>query len=268
MLEGFLSRPRLHQLGRRALYTRDLLRELIVRDLKVRYKRSYLGIVWSFATPLLQIIVLSFVFSRVIPLEIPHYTAFLFVGILAWTCFTSGVSAAANAVVSNPEFVRRPGFPVPILPVLSVSSAFVNFMLAFPVLLLVIIVDGGTPGFALAALPLVLFLQFYLMLGFAYLISAGNVRFRDTQHLVNVLLLGAFYLTPIFYHRQIIPEMYSFIYDLNPMARLLTAYRDILIYNRVPETEGLLMVFVVSSLFMAIGYTVFDRARTRFVEEL
>lgn len=268
MSEGFLSRSSMHRLGNRALYTRDLLRELIARDLKVRYKRSYLGIIWSFMTPLCQIAIFSFLFTRVIPLEIPHYTAFVFVGILAWNFFSGGLSSSADAVVSNPELARRPGFPVAVLPVLAVANGFVHFLLTIPVLLLVVILGGGRPGLTLTALPLVVFLQFYLIVGFAYLIAACNVRFRDTQHLVGVLLLGSFYLTPIFYGIENVPEHYRFLYDFNPMAKILTAYRDILIYNRLPETEGLLMVFVVGCLFLAIGYTVFERARSRFVEEL
>jgi len=268
MMESPLSRPRLHQFGRRALYTRDLLRELIVRDLKIRYKRSYFGILWSFVTPLFQILILAFLFTRVIPLDIPHYTAFLFIGILAWTCFSGGLGASADAVVSNPELVRRPGFPVAVLPVLPVASVFINFMMALPILVVVVLVDGGAIGIALAALPLVLLLQFFLMLGCAYLISACNVRFRDTQHIVAVILRAGFFLTPIFYGVRNIPESFRLLYELNPMARLLTAYRDILIYNRLPDTGALLMVFWVACALLILGFAVFQRARVRFVEEI
>ena len=143
----------------RAVYFRDLLRELIVRDLKIRYQRSLLGIAWSWLKPLSQLAVFLFVFGTVMPISIEHYASYVFVGVLAWSWFGNSVSAAALSITGNPELVRRPGFPVLILPVLVVANEGIHFVLALPILLAVTIAQTGAPGPALFALPLVMLVQ-------------------------------------------------------------------------------------------------------------
>jgi lipopolysaccharide transport system permease protein len=252
----------------RAVYLRDLLRELISRDLKIRYKRSYLGIIWSLLTPLVQVLIFSFLFRMVLPLGIESYTAFVFAGILAWSWFSTALASASWAVVSNPELVRRPGFPTGILPVLTIASNGIHFLIALPILLAVAMIDGGAPGTSLLALPLVVVVQFLFMLGLAYIIATSNVRFRDTQHLVSLVLMAAFYLTPIFYRSESVPEQFRFIHELNPMATILTAYRDIFINGVWPQLGDLAAVAVVATVLMAVGYGMYLRVSTRFAEEL
>ena len=252
----------------RVEYMRDLLRELVSRDLKIRYKRSYLGILWSLLTPLVQVLIFSFLFQMVLPLGIPSYTAFVFTGVLTWSWFASALSGASWAIVANPELVRRPGFPIGILPVLTVASNGIHFLLALPILVAAAVLNGGTPGVTLVALPLVILVQFLFTLSLAYIVATSNVRFRDTQHFVSLVLMAGFYLTPIFYRSQNIPDTFRFIHDLNPMAALLTAYRDILIYGAWPAPADLAMVCAVAGALMAIGYWMYVRTSVRFAEEL
>jgi lipopolysaccharide transport system permease protein len=256
------------RLGRRVIYIRDLLRELVLRDLKIRYKRSYLGILWSLATPVVQIIMFSFLFRRVIPLDIPNYTAFLFAGILTYSWFRESLSSASSTIVGNPGLVRRPGFPVAALPVLAVATSGIHFLLALPVLLLITVMGGGTLGTPMFALPLVIGVQFFFTLSLAYLVAGGNVRFRDTQHLVTALLMVGFYLTPIFYSVRMVPEQYRFVYDLNPLAHIIRAYRDILIENRLPDFGTLFWVSAVAALLLCGTFWLFRRMSVRFAEEL
>jgi dethiobiotin synthase len=117
------QKPTTHRIRQQATYVRDLLRELVLRDLKIRYKRSYLGILWSLVTPLTQVLIFSFLFIRVLPLDIPNYTAFLFVGVLAWSWFATALNSSTGSVANNAGLVRRPGFPVAVLPVLSVATS-------------------------------------------------------------------------------------------------------------------------------------------------
>ena len=252
----------------RISYVRDLLRELIIRDLKIRYKRSYLGIAWSLLNPLSQILIFSFLFTTVLPLQIPHYTAFIFAGLLAWSWFSSALISAPGAIAGNPELVRRPGFPVAVLPVLTVASNGIHYLLALPILLIFTAADGGTLGITLLALPLIMSIQSCFTLGLVFLIAASHVRFRDTQHLVGMVMMLAFYITPVFYHADSIPEEYRILYDANPMAALLTAYREVLIENRWPDAAALLFVCAISGACLAIGYAVFDRVSARFADEL
>jgi lipopolysaccharide transport system permease protein len=261
-------KPAGRRLGERLAYIRDLLRELIVRDLKIRYKRSYLGIAWSLVTPIVQVLILSFLFKRVLPLNIPNYTAFLFAGVLSWSWFVTSLSSAAGAVVGNSGLVRRPGFPLAVLPMLSVATSGVHFFLALPLLLVVTILGGGALGSPLAALPLVIAVQFFFSLSLAYLVAASNVRFRDTQHLVGMLSMVGFYLTPVFYSVRMVPEEYQFIYSLNPMAVIIRSYRDVVVRNIWPDFGDLLWMSVSSAVILAGTYWAFRRMSPRFPEDL
>src|SRR6266487_6216185 len=145
---------------RRVVYARDLLRELVARDMKLRYKRSVLGIVWSMLNPLLQLLVFYFVFGLLLPLNIPHYPSFLFTGVLVWSWFQSSLLCATGAIVDNRELIKRPGFPIAILPTVTVTSHLIHFLLAIPALLICVLLDVGHITIAVIALPIVIVLQF------------------------------------------------------------------------------------------------------------
>lgn len=249
-------------------HMRDLLRELVVRDMKIRYKRSNLGILWSLANPVAQTLVFTFLFSTVLPLDIPNYTTFLFSGILGWTWFSTSLNLSAGSIVDNPELVRRPGLPVGILPVVTVTSNAIHFLLALPALFLMAILGGAHLGSSLAALPLLIVLQFLLTTGFALLIASSHVSFRDTQHLVGVITMLAFYLTPVFYTAEHVPQEFRYLYDFNPMAILLKAYRTVLIDGVWPEPRPLLSLLLFSVLVLWLGHTVFRRASLRFADQI
>jgi lipopolysaccharide transport system permease protein len=259
---------RLPRSNPRLIYIRDLLRELVSRDLKLRYKGSVLGIGWSMINPLAQILVFSFLFRRILPLNIPNYTVFVFSGVLAWAWFQSAMFLAAGSIVDNRSLIRRPGFPVAVLPAVTVATNMIHFLLALPILLATMVLTGGAPGFALLSLPLVMLIQFIFTLSLAYLIAATHVMFRDTQHLLSILLLLLFYLSPVFYQASAVPEQYQWIYNLNPMVHLLTAYREVLIAGKLPDPQALLVISMVSLALLGIGYSYFQRASARFVEEL
>jgi len=246
----------------------DLVLTLIGRDLKLRYNRSVMGIAWSFVTPLSQLLVLNLVFTRVVPLGIPAYGSFLLVGLLTWTWFSISLDQATGSIVDHRELVRQPGFPVGLLPVITVATNLVQFLLALPVLALVIIVAGISVGPALAALPLLIAIQFLFTLGLSFFIATFHVTFRDTKHLLSVLLLLGFYLTPIFYPAERAPERLALLYQLNPMAVLIESYRDVLLENRLPPVVPLLLTSGVSVLLLVVGYRVFRRASDRFVDEI
>jgi lipopolysaccharide transport system permease protein len=254
--------------GRRLTYLRDLLRELVARDMKLRYKRSILGVAWSLLNPLIQMLVFIFLFRRVMTLDIPNYPSFVFTGVLAWNWFQNAVLLATGAITSNRELIRRPGFPTAILPVVTVTTNLIHFLLALPVPLLFLVLSGGRLTSAILSLPLVIVLQFVLILGLGYLVATFQVTFRDTQHLLGVFFMLLFYLTPVFYDASIIPARYQTFYQLNPMAHLITAYRAILIQGDLPDLRALLALCVLGLLLLWLGHAVFTRASIRFVEEL
>jgi lipopolysaccharide transport system permease protein len=244
------------------------LRELIARDFKLRYHRSYLGIGWSLLRPFSQLLVFLFLFGKVLPLGIPHYTTFLLSGVLVWAWFSGSVSGASISVTGNPELVRRPGFPVQILPILIVVGEGIHFLVALPLLLLVAWFDLGTLGVALVALPLVMLVQAMFTLSLSYILAATHVRFRDTQDAANIALTLAFYLTPVFYNPKLVEEHFGAMLWFNPMAHILRAYRAILIDSAFPDFAALGGVLLVSVLVMLFGIWIFERQSAGFAEEL
>jgi homopolymeric O-antigen transport system permease protein len=248
---------------------RDVVLQLVLRDLRLRYKRSLLGIAWSLVTPLAQLIVLHFVFTTVLPLDIPHYASFLFVGILVWSWLAASLEQATGSIVDNRELVRQPAFPMAALPVVTVAANLIHFLLALPILAAFLWFGGGaTVGPSLVLLPALIILQFLFILSVAYFVATFHVTFRDTKHLLGVLLLLGFYLTPVFYEVRQTPVRYELVYALNPMVHVLGAYRDVLLHGTWPSPTGLVAVALASSVFLLLGYTLFTRTRFRFVDEL
>jgi lipopolysaccharide transport system permease protein len=236
--------------------------------MKLRYKRSVLGFVWSLINPLAQLLVLNFVFSHVLPLDIPHYTVFLFTGLLVWTWFQSSLLMATGSIVDNRDLVRKPGFPAAILPVVSITTNFIHFLLAFPMLVFFLLASSIPLTAVIFTLPILFALQFLLTLSLAFMISAFHVVFRDTQYLLGIALLLGFYLSPVFYDASIIPENYQFLYQLNPLVLLIGSYRKVLLEGEIPPATPLLALGIAAAALLLIGYDVFRRSSHSFIEEL
>jgi lipopolysaccharide transport system permease protein len=255
-------------LPKRWVYLWDLLHELVARDIKLRYRRSSIGVAWSLLNPILQLVVFNFVFQSLLPLNLPNYTLFLFSGLLVWNWLQASLLGTTTSIVDSGNLIKRPGFPAAILPVAVISANFIHFLLALPILLIFLPITGVPITPVLWLLPIIIILQFLLTLSIAYFLATFHVSFRDTQHLVAVLLLLFFYLTPIFYDTQVIPPSFQLLYQLNPMVHLMNAYRAILLKGELPDFRPLAGVAVVSVAFLALGYRLFMRASYRFVEEM
>lgn len=253
--------------SRRVRHGVDLMRELVARDLRVRYRRSVLGVAWSQLAPLATLAVLTFVFSKVVPLGIPHYALFVYAGLLPWTWFSGAITAGTDAIVANRDLVRRPGVPVALLPVSTVLTHAAYFALSLPVLVAALAVERGIPG-TVVALPAIAVVQFLLVLGPVYLLASIQVSLRDTGHLVGVVLLPVFYATPVFYDASSVPARYRLVYDLNPINRLVGAYRAVLIDGRWPDPVPLVAIGLTGLALVVIGRRVFERSAHRFAEEL
>lgn len=253
---------------RRATYLANLVVELVVRDFKLRYKRSVLGIGWSIVNPLLQFLVFYGVFRWIIPVNVPDFAIFLLIGILAWNWFQSSLNFGCVVITDNSSLIRQPGFPGAMLPVVAVTTNLVNFVLALPVLAAALLIAGHAITMFVAALPLVIAVQFLLTLSAVYVLSVLQVWFRDTQYLLGVFLLLGFYLSPVFYSVQLVPAEWRGWFALNPMVPILEAYRAILIQGRSPDLLPLLAVALASALILIPSYRLFVRSSRSFIEEI
>jgi lipopolysaccharide transport system permease protein len=242
--------------------------ELTVRDIKLRYKHSYLGILWSLLHSLAQIRIFRFLFGAVLASGVPNFTAFLFIGVLVWAWFRTALAQGVLAITHNRELVTQPGFPVVILPIISVTTSMVDFLLAAPILVLFLATGGNSVTSSWLLLPLVMIVQFIFMLGLVYILATIQVNFRDTTHFLSVLLSLGFFLTPVFFDVSRVPEKYQIIFQLNPLTYLLEGYRSILIYGQFPRILPLFIIGLLAVILLYTGYTIFLQAHKRFVDEI
>jgi lipopolysaccharide transport system permease protein len=246
----------------------DLVWELVVREIRIRYQRSLLGIGWSLLNPLVQLLVFYFVFHWIVPVRVPNFTEFLFIGILVWNWFQASVQYGSSVITDNPSLIRQPGFPTMILPVVTVTSQLVNFLLALPVLF-GLLLWAGVPLTAWALLlPVIIGLQVLVTLALLYLTAALQVSFRDTQYLLGIALMLGFYLSPVFYDASAVPAAFARLYHLNPLVSLLDGYRAVLLRGEAPDFRSLAIVAGASAALLAASYRFFARASQHFVEEL
>jgi lipopolysaccharide transport system permease protein len=252
----------------RATYLWDLLYELVSREVKVQYKRSSLGILWSLANPLFQFLVFGFLFSKVFAMSATRYSTYAFSGLLIWTWFQASLAQGTRAITGNRELIKRPGFPVAVLPVVSVVTPWVHFLWALPVLGLFLWRDAAPLSWSVLLLPGLMLLQFLLSLSLIYMLAAVNVVFRDAQHILGVILQVLLFATPVFYQAKAIPEKYRAIYLLNPLAHLIDAYRAVLVEGTLPNWSVLAVLTAAGLLILLGSFQVFMRISARFADEL
>jgi lipopolysaccharide transport system permease protein len=252
---------------RRVRHLRDLLRELVVRDMKLRYKRSYLGIAWTLINPLMQLLVYTFVFRVLFGVQTPNYMLQLFIGITCWTWFQSGVLESTVAILQNRDLIRQPSFPAALLPNVTVGTHLVHFLLTFPITFAMIFY--GEPRITLAVLwvPLVILVQYILTLALGMAAACLHAHFRDTQYLLGVFLMLGFFLTPIIYDMSVVPAKYHTFYMLNPMTHILDSYRAALVRGEAPHLASLGIVAAVSVILLWLSHKLFRTASVTFVEE-
>lgn len=248
---------------------RHMIYSFVRRELRGRYKGSVLGFFWTFLNPLLQLCVYSIVFSTILKQEIEKYYLFLFVGLIPWIFFSSSVTGGAVAVIAEKDMVKKIYFPREVLPIARVTTNFLNMLLCFIVIFMVVIVSGtGINFLAIPCLILVWMVEYVFALGMAFFASAVTVYFRDMEHILGVIMMAWQYLTPVVYSYDIIPDEYKLLFSLNPMTPIIGAYRDILYESSVPELKMLLWAFVLGLIVLVIGWCAFSRLKRRFAEEL
>ncbi len=249
-------------------YLWDIVTTLVGRELRIRYKGSVLGILWAILSPLCTVVILHVLFTKIVPLNIPNYAAFIYSGLLPWTWFQSTVQTGAGTLLDNRDLVRTPFFPRAILPAVVTGSNFMLYLLALPVLLLLILMQGIVVTPALLLLPVIWLVQAIFTLACTILVSALGVVIRDVQHLLGVAMLLWFYLTPVFYDLDRIAPDKAQLFMLNPLAVLVQAHRDVTLYGRPPAWWTLTLWVLISGLLLLGSLVVFRGLEDAFVEEV
>jgi lipopolysaccharide transport system permease protein len=240
---------------------------LVAREFRLRYRRSVLGWLWAFVQPLARLAILTFVFTQVIPLGIDNYPVFLFSGIISWTWFSNGVMSATASPLALRYLLFQPIRRF-IVPTVSVASDSIDFVLALPILLGFAVIAGGRLGWSLLFLPVVMTVQFALVVGLGAMLATAHVWVRDVQKIVEVALTLGFYVTPVLYQPGQVPERFQWIAELNPMAHLISAYRVVIIEGGLPNLREFAVVAFFCGAIATLGYFVYGRFSTKFVDEL
>src|SRR5262249_17447582 len=260
-----LGRP--VNLRARLAYLSDLTLHLAFRDLASRHRGSVLGWLWALALPLLQLLVTYFLFTKVIPLNIPDYPVFLLAGILPWSWFVRSLVLGASSLEQSRALVLRPGFPTMVLPVKAAVVGLLDYLLALPVLLIALAATVGLDPETLF-LPVLIALELLLIVALLWLLAPLQVFFRDIQHLVLVGTTLLFWMTPVFYDASKVPQRFRALYELNPMAHLIEWQRGILLYGNLPSARAVLTLTACVSALVVVGFSVFASLRDRVPEQL
>ena len=247
---------------------RELLKNNVKKEIRGKYKKSVLGVLWTFLNPLLQLAVYAFIFPLILKNAQENYLIFVCAGLIPWTFFTTAISQSTWTVVGNSNIVKKVYFPREILPISVVTSAMVNFLISTIIIITFCFIYGLGLSIYIVFYPIILIIQYILQLGIAFILSAATVYFRDLEHFVQIILMLMFYATPIVYSGDSIPDAFKSIIYLNPMAHIIEGYRDIFYNQTMPDLMSLGIVFLVSIVTCVIGYVIFKKLQKGFAEEL
>ena len=252
---------------------REMIISLVRKDLRGRYKGSVLGFLWTFVNPLLQLIVYTIVFSIIMRASYEQYYLFLFVALVPWMFFSSSVTDGAASILKEKDMVKKIYFPREVLPISTVTSAFVNMILTFVVVFIVVIVSGrGINPLALLCLPVVMVVEYVLCLGIALIVSSLTVYLRDLQYILGIFVMALRYMTPVMYGVDMVEnsgagDWLILIFNLNPMTPIIKIYRQIIYYGEVPELGSLALALIIGIVFIVVGEVLFKKLQRGFAEE-
>ena len=247
---------------------REFLKTNVKKDIRGKYKGSFLGILWSFINPLLMTLVYAIVFPFILRNGPDHYVTFIVIAILPWNWFVTVMSQGTFTMIGNADIIKKVYFPREILPLSVATSGLVNYFISIPIILAFLFFSGIGYSWNILWLPLIVLTQYILTIGIIMITSAINVYIRDLEYIVNFIVTMLFYGTPVLYSATLFPEKYRWILYLNPMTTIINSYRDIFYSKQMPDMNYLLPVLGFSILLMLFGIGIFRKLKKGFAEEV
>lgn len=247
---------------------REFLKTSIRKEFRGKYKKSFLGVLWSFLNPLCQLLIYALVFPFILRVDVENYTMFLVVALIPWTFFNMTVIQSAASVVANGGIIKKVYFPREILPLSVATSNLLNFFITSFLVLIALLISGIGIKSSILVLPFVILIQYILQLGISFILSAITVFVRDVEYIMNIFVMLMFYMCPIVYSSDMIPSNILPLFKINPMFHIIGYYREILYYQRIPEISSMLIMFGISIIVLIIGYEIFNKLQKKFAEEL
>lgn len=243
-----------------------LLVQLVLRDFRIRYRNMSLGIFWSLLNPLVMMGTLTFVFTKLFPSGIPHFHVFALTGLVPYSFFALAWASATRSLLDNPNLVKRVCLPRQVIPIATVLANGVHFLIQIGLLLLLALLAGYEVNRCWLWLPVVWGLELVFVCGLSLISSALDVYFRDVRYVVESANTILFWVVPIFYSFAAIPPAYHTIYQLNPIAAVTLACRNVLLEAKAPPDALLSKLALVSLAALAAGFWIFGRLKRRFAD--
>lgn len=247
---------------------RELLITNVKKEIRGKYKGSFLGILWSFLNPLLMVLVYAIVFPYLMRMKQENYLIYLITGIIPWIFFSTTITTGCNCIWINGGIIKKVYFPRAILPISIVASSLVNFLISCIIILLFVIFGGVGLSINVLWLPIIAVIQSLFCLGLLFILSAIDVYVRDVEYIVGFIINLLFYCTPIVYSVDMFPIKFRYILYLNPMTHFIDAYRNIFYYKVSPHFSSLLTIFFIGLLVLGFGYVIFKKLEKGFAEEV
>lgn len=249
-------------------YLVDLLVVITEKELKVRYKSSFFGYLWSIANPLLFALIYYFIFKLVMRVQIPNYTVFLITGLFPWQWFASSTSSSLLSFIGNAQIIKKTVFPRSVIPLSNVMMEFLHFLCTIPVIIIFLLIYDMRPSISwLWGVPLLGIGQMMVTYGLALMLATLNIFFRDLERFIGLGLMLLFYCTPILYSVDLIPEKYRSIIGNNPLGLMIISWRDLFMSGTI-NFEGLIKIYISGFIMILLGSWVFNKLKFRFAEIL
>lgn len=259
----YMNRTR--QLMAELLAGGPLLSHLIRQQMTLRYRRTFLGYLWTLVNPLMMILIMGIVFSSLFKQDLFQFTAFLFAGMIPWNFINGVVSQSGSAYISNEGLIKKIYIPKIILPLSIVATLFLDAILSFAVLLFLIIILGGKVSWVIFFVPIALFFLLIFAVGVSLIVAITNVFYRDLQYILTILMQGIFYLTPVLYVKDTIPNSLAILVSLNPLTPLIDMFRIPISYRVMPEYHIIFLAVIISFGTLAFGGWIFLRQEKKII---
>lgn len=244
---------------------KDLFYELVKKDIKLKYRNSYIGILWSMLNPLLMMIILTVIFSAVFRNNIEYYPVYVLTGRLIYTIFSESTKFSLDSIIMNSNLLKKVYVPKYFFPLSRVCSSFIINMVSLVPVYIVMLIIGMSINWKIVFIVIPLGLLFIFTIGVALILSALNVFYRDIKHLYSVILTLIMYSMPIFYPAEIIPEKYRFLFELNPLFIILRMFRQIIMNNSLPIMHDVIICISFSVISLFLGFLFFYKKQDRFI---
>lgn len=248
---------------------RELLKTNVKKEIRGKYKASFLGVLWSFINPLLMVLVYAIVFPYIMRVQTENYLIFLICGVIPWNWFTNVISQGTTCITNNANLIKKVYFPREVLPISTVTAGLINFLISCIIIVIFVLLGGCGLSWHILLLPFIALIQYIFSLAVVFLVSAINVYVRDVEYMVIFIINMLFYATPVLYSFEMFAgTKMIWLFRLNPMAHIINAYRDIFYVHQMPNMINLLIVLLVSIVLIIICYSIFKKMEKRFAEEV